>query len=243
MVTSSENAETGPGVDAERPMRRVTSFHSQRGRLTVSQAGALERLWPRYGFEIDGASALDLGEMFGGRPVVVEIGFGMGDATAEMAAADPSTGILAVDVHTPGQGSLLAKIEERSLENVRIASGDAVRLLKGMVGDGSLAGVRIFFPDPWPKKRHHKRRLVRAEFVRVVVERLAVGGVLHCATDWEPYAEEMLGVLGAETGLRNLASGGVGFAERPGWRPVTKFERQGVAKGHAVRDLLFEKSR
>jgi tRNA (guanine-N7-)-methyltransferase len=175
-------------------------------------------------------------------PVVVEIGFGMGDATAAMAAADPSTGILAVDVHTPGQGNLLALADRLGLTNVRVANGDAIVLLRDMLPPASLAGLRVYFPDPWPKAKHHKRRLIQPEFLAMVTPLLRPGAVVHCATDWEPYAEQMLEVLSAAPGLVNqYPTGGPaeGFAPRPDFRPMTKFERQGLAKGHVVRDLLF----
>ncbi|AXI78339.1 tRNA (guanosine(46)-N7)-methyltransferase TrmB [Peterkaempfera bronchialis] len=231
--------------------RRIRSFHPRRGRLTSAQGSALERLWPRYGTPIDG-TPLDLAELFGGAlPVVLEIGFGMGETTAAMAAADPGTGILAVDVHTPGHGNLLARVEQDSLENVRPAAGDAVLLLRDMLAPGSLAGLRVYFPDPWPKSKHHKRRLIQPEFVALAVSRLAPGATVHCATDWEPYAEQMLEVLSASPELVNLHPEGdgtvledgsvPGYAPRPAWRPVTKFERQGLAKGHRVHDLLFRR--
>lgn len=170
-------------------------------------------------------------------PVVVEIGFGMGDATARMAAADPSTGILAVDVHTPGQGNLLSLADRAGLTNVRVANGDAIVLLRDMLPPASLDGLRVYFPDPWPKAKHHKRRLIQPDFLALVTPLLRPGALVHCATDWEPYADQMLEVLSAAPGLRNRC--GEGFAPRPDFRPMTKFERQGLAKGHAVRDLLF----
>ncbi|GAB2574168.1 tRNA (guanosine(46)-N7)-methyltransferase TrmB [Streptomyces capparidis] len=237
----------GPGLPAEPaagpgglvPEQRIRSFHPRRGRITTAQADARERLWPVYGLEADGRP-LDLGALFGdpGLPVVLEIGFGMGEATAAMAQADPGTGILGCDVHTPGQGNLLHLVEKAGLRNVRVVNGDAVVLLRDMLAPGRLAGLRVFFPDPWPKKRHHKRRLIQPEFVRLAVSRLAPGAVVHCATDWEPYAEQMLQVLGAEPALRNLHAD---YAPRPASRPLTKFERQGLRKGHVVRDLLFER--
>jgi tRNA (guanine-N7-)-methyltransferase len=230
-------------VPLDDDQRRIRSFHPRAGRMTDRQRDALSRLWPRYGTVIDG-TPLSLSAFFGpGVPVVLEIGSGMGEATAEMAAADPDTGILAVDVHTPGHGNLLWLIEERGLRNVRLAQGDAVVLLRDMLEPGSLAGLRVFFPDPWPKKRHHKRRLIQPEFVRLAVSRLAPGAVLHCATDWEPYAEQMREVLSAERELECLHGATEdGWAPRPAWRPGTKFERQGLAKGHVVRDLLFRRS-
>jgi tRNA (guanine-N7-)-methyltransferase len=204
----------------------------------VAQADAHERLWPTYGLEVD-RRPLDLGELFGDPdlPVVLEIGFGMGEATAGMASAAPETGILGCDVHTPGQGNLLGMIEAEDLKNVRIANGDAFVLLRDMLPPASLAGLRVYFPDPWPKKRHHKRRLIQPGFVSLAVSRLVPGALVHCATDWEPYAEQMLEVLGAEPTLKNLHDG---YAPRPAFRPMTKFERQGIKKGHIVHDLLFE---
>jgi tRNA (guanine-N7-)-methyltransferase len=171
-----------------------------------------------------------------GLPVVLEIGFGMGEATAAMAAADPGTGVLAADVHTPGQGNLLALAARAGLRNVRVANGDAVVLLRDMIAPGALAGLRVFFPDPWPKARHHKRRLIQPEFVALAVSRLRPGAFVHCATDWEPYAEQMLEVLG---GCAELANRYEGWAPRPEERPLTRFEQQGIDKGHVVRDLVF----
>ncbi len=221
--------------------RRVRTFHPRRGRVTGAQGDAINRLWPRWGLDVDGRP-LDPAALFGDAsvPVVLEIGFGMGDATAVMAAADPGTGILAVDVHTPGQGNLLHLAERAGLDNVRVGNGDAVVLLRDMLAPASLSGLRVYFPDPWPKARHHKRRMIQPEFVRLAVSRLRPGATLHCATDWEPYAEQMLEVLGAEPGLANTVDGG--YAPRPDRRPVTKFERQGLAKGHVVRDLVFRRT-
>jgi tRNA (guanine-N7-)-methyltransferase len=218
--------------------RRIRSFHARRGRITQAQAGAIDRHWARWGVELDG-TPLDLAELFGSAatPVVVEIGFGMGDATARMAAADPSTGILAVDVHTPGQGNLLSLADRAGLTNVRVANGDAVVLLRDMLPPAALDGLRVYFPDPWPKAKHHKRRLVQPDFLALIAPLLRPGAVVHCATDWEPYAEQMLEVLTAAPGLTNRHGGG--FAPRPDFRPMTKFERAGLEKGHVVRDLLF----
>lgn len=223
--------------------RRIRSFHPRKGRMSDAQRGALARLWKAYGIRVDGEGLLDLDQLFdaAGRPVVLEIGFGMGDATADMAAADPATGILAVDVHTPGHGNLLRRIESGGLENVRLAEGDAVVLLRDQLAPGSMAGLRIYFPDPWPKARHHKRRLIQPEFVALAVSRLRPGAMVHCATDWEPYAEQMLEVLAASPELENLHPEGSGYAPRPDWRPVTKFEQQGLDKGHVVQDLLFRR--
>ncbi|MDX3137044.1 tRNA (guanosine(46)-N7)-methyltransferase TrmB [Streptomyces europaeiscabiei] len=220
--------------------RRIRSFQPRRSRVTAGQADALQRLWPKWGLDIDGR-ALDLAELFGDeKPVVLEIGFGMGEATARMAAADPDTNVLAVDVHTPGQGNLLNLADRDGLSNVRVANGDAIILLREMLTPGSLNGLRVYFPDPWPKKRHHKRRLIQPEFLTLVASRLRPGAIVHCATDWEPYAEQMLDVLTAHPDFENTRADG-GFAPRPGFRPQTRFEGQGLDKGHVVNDLLFRR--
>lgn len=182
---------------------------------------------------------LDLADAFGrAAPTILEIGFGMGRTTAEIAQAHPQNNYLGVEVHTPGVGSLLKEIEDRGLGNTRIIQHDAVEVLTHMLADGSLAGINIYFPDPWPKKRHHKRRLIQPGFVALLARKLAHGAYLHCATDWEDYALQMLDVLSAETSLQNAADG---FAPRPQWRPVTKFEQRGLDLGHGVWDLLFKK--
>ncbi|MEU9116925.1 tRNA (guanosine(46)-N7)-methyltransferase TrmB [Streptomyces sp. NPDC048483] len=231
---------TGPAADpaGSHHERRIRSFQPRRSRVSPSQADALRRLWPKWGRDIDGLSRIDLDEFFDGRPVVLEIGFGMGEATAQMAAADPDTGILGCDVHTPGQGNLLGLAERNGLSNIRVANGDAIILLREMLAPVSLAGLRVFFPDPWPKKRHHKRRLIQPEFVALASTRLAPGALVHCATDWEPYAEQMLEVLSAEPTLENLHPS---YAPRPDFRPLTKFETQGLHKGHVVHDLMFRR--
>ncbi|WP_030258930.1 tRNA (guanosine(46)-N7)-methyltransferase TrmB [Streptomyces violens] len=233
---------TGPAADpaGSHHERRIRSFQPRRSRVSLSQADALRRLWPKWGLDIDGLSRIDLDELFDGLPVVLEIGFGMGEATAQMAAADPDTGILACDVHTPGQGNLLALAERNGLSNIRVANGDAIILLREMLAPASLAGLRVYFPDPWPKKRHHKRRLIQPEFLSLVTTRLAPGAIVHCATDWEPYAEQMLEVLSAEPTLENVHPDS-GYAPRPDFRPLTKFEGQGLDKGHVVHDLLFRR--
>ncbi len=183
---------------------------------------------------------LDLAAAFGrNAPTILEIGFGMGRTTAEIAAAHPQNNYLGVEVHTPGVGSLLKEIQTRGLDNIRLIQHDAVEVLMHMLADGTLAGIHIYFPDPWPKKRHHKRRLIQPELVAHLAQKLAPGGYLHCATDWEDYALQMLEVLNAETGLKNTADG---FAPRPQWRPATKFEQRGLKLGHGVWDLLFEKT-
>jgi tRNA (guanine-N7-)-methyltransferase len=183
------------------------------------------------------AEPLDLVATFGrDAPTVLEIGFGMGDATAQIAAALPGTDFIGIEVHAPGVGALLKRIGEMGLNNLRLIQHDAVEVLEHMIAPASLAGVHIYFPDPWHKKRHHKRRLIQPGWVRQLSTRLSPGGYLHCATDWQPYAEQMLDVLGAEPSLINSAAG---YAPRPAWRPLTKFEQRGLKLGHGVWDLLF----
>jgi tRNA (guanine-N7-)-methyltransferase len=214
----------------------VRTYKTRKGRVTAGQADALARLWPTYGVEPDG-HLLDLPRLFGrAAPTVLEIGFGMGEATARMAAADPGRDVLAVDVHTPGIGNLLRLVEQARLTNVRVLEGDAVVVLHEMLGPGSLDEVRVFFPDPWPKGRHAKRRLVSAPFVGLVAQRLRAGGRLHVATDWAAYAEQALAVLDAAPALTVVSR------ER-GDRPVTRFERQGLDAGREPHDVVAVRSR
>jgi tRNA (guanine-N7-)-methyltransferase len=221
------------------PRDRIRSFVVRAGRMGSGQQRALRELAPLHVLPL-AERPPDWSAIFARQaPRVLEIGFGMGDATAAIAAARPETDFIGVEVHPPGVGALLQRIEERSLTNVRIVQHDAVEVLERMIAPATLAGVHIFFPDPWHKKRHHKRRLVQSAFVALLAERLAPGGYLHCATDWEPYAQQMLQVLGAEPLLRNAAEG---FAHRPAWRPPTRFEQRGLRLGHGVRDLLFTRA-
>jgi tRNA (guanine-N7-)-methyltransferase len=202
------------------------------------QQRALDALGPRFLLPHQ-AQPLDFATVFGrDAPTLLEIGFGMGDATAQVAAAQPQHNFIGIEVHAPGVGALLKRIGELELSNLRLVQHDAVEVLQAMIPAQSLAGVHIYFPDPWHKKRHHKRRLIQPDWVRQVATRLAPGGYLHCATDWQPYAEQMLEVLGAEPALVNTAEG---YAPRPDWRPQTKFERRGLKLGHGVWDLLFRK--
>ena len=204
------------------------------------QQRALGELGPRFLLPFQ-AQALDFAAVFGrDAPTLLEIGFGMGDATAQIAAALPDTDFIGVEVHVPGVGALLKRIGEQGLTNLRIVQHDAVEVLEHMIPPGSLAGVHIFFPDPWHKKRHHKRRIVQPAFIELVTSRLAPGGYLHCATDWQHYAEQMLEVLSAAPGLVNTAAG---YVERPAWRPLTKFEARGLRLGHGVWDLVFRRPR
>lgn len=229
-----------------RPRRQVVSYAQQRaGRMTPGQARAWERNWAQLGRRIDElpAGPLDTRGWFGRTaPVVLEIGSGMGESTATMAARSPEVDHLAVEVYQPGLAQLLLRAEQAAVTNLRLLRGDAQQLLTEHVAPEQLHGVRIYFPDPWPKRRHHKRRLVRPEFVRLAASRLTPGGTLHLATDWEPYAAEMLAACAAEPTLRDTAGGSAnGYAERPSWRPVTKFEQRALDEGRVVRDLLFSR--
>ena len=218
------------------PARPIRSFVLRAGRMGPGQQRALDELGPRFVLPYR-AEPLDLAATFGrDAPTVLEIGFGMGDATAQIAAALPGTNFIGIEVHAPGVGALLKRIGENGLTNLRLVQHDAVEVLEHMIAPASLAGVHIYFPDPWHKKRHHKRRLIQPAWVRQLSTRLAPGGYLHCATDWQPYAEQMLEVLGAEPSLVNSAEG---YAPRPAWRPLTKFEQRGLKLGHGVWDLLF----
>lgn len=239
LVTTSELAGT---LDGDRHMTRITTFYPRRGRVSGRHEDALTRLWPAYGVTIaDPYPPLEPAALFGRTaPLVLEIGSGMGDATVAMAAADPGRDYLAVEVFPPGLGNLLAVVEQRGLTNVRVAQGDALHLLRHMIAADSLDAVHVYFPDPWPKARHHKRRLIQPDNVALLRSRLAVGGVLHCATDWADYAEQMAEVLGAAEDLANLHDG---FAPRPAHRPVTKFEQRGLAAGRQIFDLLYRRTR
>jgi tRNA (guanine-N7-)-methyltransferase len=212
------------------------SYVVRNGRMGPGQARALAELGPRFVLPF-ATSTLAVEAAFGRRaPLVLEIGFGMGSATAQIAASYPDVDFLGVEVHPPGVGALLKLVGEGGLRNVRIVSHDAVAVLEHMIAPASLAGVNIFFPDPWPKSRHHKRRLLQPPFVRLLASRLAIGATLHCATDWQPYAEQMLEVLSAEAAFANTGSG---FVPRPAHRPLTKFEQRGLNRGHGVWDLVF----
>jgi tRNA (guanine-N7-)-methyltransferase len=220
------------------PARPIRSFVVRAGRMGPGQVRALAELGPRFVLPYTPALA-DFDSVFGRTaPRVLEIGFGMGAATAAIAQARPDTDFIGVEVHIPGVGALLKEIGERGLTNVRIVQHDAVEVLEHMVAPDSLTGVHVFFPDPWHKLKHNKRRLIQPEFVRRLVTRLVPGGTLHCATDWQPYAEQMLQVLSAEPALQNTAAG---YAPKPDYRPLTKFENRGLKLGHGVWDLVFTK--
>jgi len=216
----------------------VRTFHARRGRLSEQRLATLRELGPRFAVSVDD-EPVDLADLFGRRaPVVLEIGSGMGDATAEMAAADPGRDYLAVEVHTAGVADLLGRVEAQGLTNVRVATGDAMHLVAAQLPPACLTAVHVFFPDPWPKSRHHKRRLIRPDRVALLRETLRPGGTLHCATDAPDYAEAMLEALRADPQLSTVYEG---FAQRPSWRPVTLYERRAIAAGRTVFDLEFRR--
>jgi tRNA (guanine-N7-)-methyltransferase len=226
------------------PPRRdhIRSFVLRQGRVSAAQTRYHEEGMPRWGIPYR-AAVVDLAAAFGHpagdmRPKILEIGCGMGETTATIAAAHPENDYLGIEVHTPGVGSLMKEIATRELANLRVIQHDAVEVVRDMIAPGSLAGIHVFFPDPWPKKRHHKRRLIQPPFVALLASRLAVGGYFHCATDWEEYAQQMLGVLSGEPLLQNTATG---FAPRPDYRPQTKFEARGLRLGHGVWDVVFRR--
>ncbi|MEW5893692.1 MAG: tRNA (guanosine(46)-N7)-methyltransferase TrmB [Pseudomonadota bacterium] len=218
--------------------RGIRSFVLRAGRMGPGQIKALQELGPRFLLPYR-PEPLDLDAAFGrSAPKVLEIGFGMGDSTAQIAAAHPQIDYLGVEVHTPGVGALLKRIGEHNLTNLRLIQHDAVEVLQHMIPDASLDGVHIFFPDPWHKKRHHKRRLIQPAFIALLVKKLKPGAYLHLATDWQDYAEQMLEVLGNEPLLANTAEG---YAPKPDYRPLTKFEQRGLKLGHGVWDLVFRR--
>jgi tRNA (guanine-N7-)-methyltransferase len=215
--------------------RAVRSYKLRGRRITEGQQEAWDQLWPVFGIEYSEAK-INLAELFpDSKRIIMEIGFGMGEATAQIAAADPTTGYLAVEVHRPGIGKLLARIEEGGLKNVRAIEGDAFEVFEQMIVDSSLDGVHLFFPDPWPKARHFKRRIVNQEFIAAVATKLKPGAFFHIATDWQPYAEW----IAEEFTKQTFFTGGE--VQRPDWRPLTRFEDQGINKEHPVADFRFIK--
>lgn len=218
---------------------RIRSYIRRQGRVTQGQQQALENYWNKYC--LDPGVKYDFVQVFGRHaPLVFEIGFGNGESLAQMAADNPELDFIGIEVHRPGVGHLLLKLAQLNLTNVRIYCHDAIDILEQHIADNSLTGIHLFFPDPWPKKKHHKRRIVRASFVKLVLKKLKTGGYFHAATDWQNYAESMLKELYAEKGLIN-ASKTNDYCERPSYRPLTKFERRGMRLGHDVRDLIFFK--
>ena len=226
-------------TDVPNPLYRpLRSYVLRQGRISQAQQRAYETLRSVYALPYQN-NLIDLNTVFQ-RPAakILEIGFGMGESSAEIAAAQPELDFVGVEVHTPGVGSLLKQIDARQLKNIRIIQHDAVEVLQHMIGENSLHGAHIFFPDPWPKTRHHKRRLIQTDFVRLLSSRLQAGGYLHVATDWKAYAEHILETLSQETLLENTTPV---YAPRPSYRPLTKFEQRGIKLGHGVWDIVFKK--
>ncbi|AIA69955.1 putative methyltransferase [Pectobacterium atrosepticum SCRI1043] len=233
-VISPEFDENG------RPMRRIRSFVRRQGRLTNGQQLALDNYWPVMGVEYQ-TEPVDFNALFGrDAPVVLEIGFGMGASLVTMAAQHPEQNFLGIEVHLPGVGACLASAQDVEISNLRVMCHDALEVLMKMIPDSSLSMVQLFFPDPWHKVRHNKRRIVQAPFVELVQSKLKVGGVFHMATDWEPYARHMLKVMTSVAGYRNLSDNNE-YVVRPESRPLTKFEARGQRLGHGVWDLMFER--
>ncbi len=232
-LSDTANAGAPPGVAYP---KTIKSFVRRAGRTTAAQARAFEHLGPQLLLPYR-ESTLEPAAVFGrSAPLILEIGFGMGEATAHIASVRPQDNFLCCEVHEAGVGALLKRIAEQGQTNIRIVQHDAVEVLEHMVAPGSLAGVHIFFPDPWHKKKHNKRRLIQPPLVARLASRLAPGGYLHCATDWQPYAEQMLEVLSAEPLLTNTVPD---YAPQPAYRPLTKFENRGLKLGHGVWDLVF----
>ncbi len=240
-ISLDKTSEETPDNDLKN--RRIRSFVLRQGRLTKGQERALQEVWPQFGIEY-AEKLLDLNQVFGrvNTKKILEIGFGMGESTAKIAQNLPDCDFLAAEVHTPGVGSLLKLIQEENISNIRVIQHDVVEVLQQMIADNSLDGVHIFFPDPWHKKRHHKRRLIQAEFIRRLCAKLKVGAYIHVATDWQEYAEWILDVLKAEPLLQNTATDLTQeYAEKPNYRPLTKFENRGIQLGHGVWDLMFSR--
>lgn len=236
--TAPNTAAAGQApADVAHP-RTIRSFVRRTGRVTTGQAKAFEELGPKFVLPYTG-QPLDPQAVFGrSGKLILEIGFGMGEATAHIARVRPDDNFLCCEVHEPGVGALLKRIGEQDIHNIRILQHDAVEVIDFMLPEGMLDGVHIFFPDPWHKKKHNKRRLIQSPLVAKLASRLKSGGYIHCATDWEPYAEQMLEVLSAEALLANTAEG---YAPKPDYRPLTKFENRGLKLGHGVWDLVFVK--
>lgn len=221
-------------------IRKVQSFILREGRLTKGQAAAIEQFWTDMGLDFQ-AEPFDLANLFNqSAPIVLEIGFGMGKSLVEMASHAPELNFLGIEVHKPGVGSCLSEADIAGVKNLKVMAHDAVEVLEKCIPDGGLHRVQLYFPDPWHKKRHHKRRIVQPEFAQLVRRKLAVGGVFHMATDWEDYAKQMLEVMSVAEGFKNQSADNT-YVPRPEYRPITKFEKRGERLGHGVWDLLFEK--
>ena len=222
--------------------RLIRSFVRRRGRMTLAQQQALANYWSTYGIDYQAGQLIDFEQIYQRcAPVVLEIGFGTGAALLAMAQLQPENNYLGIDVHEPGVGHLLSQLQMGALDHVRVCRHDACEVLRHAIADESLSRVHIFFPDPWPKKKHHKRRLIQAEFVALLRTKLKINGVLHMATDWQPYAEHMMSVLSASEGFENVQAPGAYLTEKPAYRIRTRFEQRGMNLGHGVWDLMFKR--
>lgn len=232
-----------PALDILKPQFRdksVRSFVVRGGRMTEGQRRAFDTAWPRYGLSLDDGMA-NFPQLFGRpAPLIVEVGFGMGDSLLQMASVDPLSDFVGIEVHPPGVGRLINNALEQKVDNLRVYMADANDVLEECFADNSISRLQLYFPDPWHKKKHNKRRIVQQKFIHLISRKLCPGGLLHMATDWQPYAEQMLQELTAAEGFGNRAADG-GYVPRPAYRPETKFERRGTRLGHGVWDLLFEK--
>jgi len=235
--TANTPAETS---DEKSYMRTVRSFVLRAGRMTEGQQRGLEEAWPDYGLSLDDGMISPEQVFSSDAPVILEIGFGMGDSLLSMAKSHPENNYIGIEVHRPGVGRLLNNAQLDGVKNLRVYCDDAIEVLAQCIPDGSLAGVQLFFPDPWHKKKHHKRRIVQSVFAQNIRQKLKQGGVLHMATDWENYAEHMMEIMSAEQGYHNVA-GEECYSPQPEWRPVTKFQKRGERLGHGVWDLMFER--
>lgn len=238
---STSNEPNLPQINADKSFtRRIKSFVRRQGRLSQAQKLALESQWPTFGLELK-PEKLDLETVFGRQSdTILEIGFGMGTSLAKMAENNPNQNYIGIEVHRPGVGALLKLVEEKQLTNIRVYNDDAIEVLAQCIPENSLKAVYLFFPDPWHKKRHHKRRIVQPEFAKMIAKHLRPEGQFHMATDWQNYAEHMMTVLTNEPGYKNI-SGHEKYHPRPKYRPLTKFEQRGHRLGHGVWDLIFEK--
>jgi tRNA (guanine-N7-)-methyltransferase len=238
-MTTADSSQP-PSTDAPF-MRVIKTYVLRAGRMGSGQVRALAQFGPQFLLTFQNQK-MDAHAVFGrAAPLILEIGFGMGDATAKIAQIRTEDNFLCCEVHMPGVGALLKRCGEENIGNIRILQHDAIEVMDQMLGLNSLEGVHIFFPDPWHKSRHHKRRLIQGPFVQRLAQHIKPGGYLHLATDWQPYAEQMLQVLSAEPQLRNTASDASGYAEKPAYRPLTKFENRGLKLGHSVWDLVFRR--
>ncbi len=230
-----------PSNQSNRHLRKICSFVLREGRLTKGQERAMQNLWPVIGHCIaDGQLNTDIVFQRNNAPTVLEIGFCMGDSLAIMAQKEPEKNFIGIEVHTPGVGALLIQIEKYQLTNIHVYNEDAIEVLNRCIADNSLERIQIYFPDPWQKRRHHKRRIIQPEFIQLIQRKLMLNGKLHLATDWQDYAKHMLNIMSAADGFKNLSPDNH-YIHRPEWRPMTKFEQRGLKLGHGVWDLLFEK--